>query len=246
MPEAVVPDYTALEFPPAPPGRPYVMINMVSSVDGKTTIEGTERGLGTPADQRLMRELRVHADVVCNGASTFRASGTTSRVGDPELEALRTARGKSPNPIAAVLSGRGDLPLERAFFTARDFDAVVYVSDAAPPERVAALEGTGRTVVTVPRGEETPAMLRHMYEQLGARMLLVEGGASINGDLFDRGYVDEFFLTLGPIIVAGNGTLTAVASAREPSIERTTPLEVVSCTHNPATQELYLRYRVQR
>ena len=56
------PDYTALSFPDPPPDRPYVIVNMVSAADGKITIEGTERGLGSKSDQLLMRELRVHAD----------------------------------------------------------------------------------------------------------------------------------------------------------------------------------------
>ena len=73
------PDYAGLAFPPPPPDRPYVIVNMVSSVDGRAAIEGTERGLGSTTDQALMRELRVHADVVLNGASTLRASGSSPR-----------------------------------------------------------------------------------------------------------------------------------------------------------------------
>src|SRR5688572_9888313 len=138
--DAGKPDYTALTFPDPPDDRPYVYLNMVSSVDGKVVIEGTERGLGSPVDQRLMRELRVHADVVLNGAGTLRASGTSSRLGDPALEALRVERGKPAAPIAATLSHSGDLPLDRTFFTARDFDAVVYLSEAASEERRRAVE----------------------------------------------------------------------------------------------------------
>ena len=73
-------------------------------VDPVGPIEGTEKGIGSKTDQRLMRELRVHADVVINGAGTLRASGTSSRLGDPALEQLRVDRGKPPAPIAAVLS----------------------------------------------------------------------------------------------------------------------------------------------
>lgn len=98
------PDYTALDPPPPPPDRPWVFANMVMSADGKSVLAGTERGIGSATDQRLMRELRVNADVVLNGAGTLRASGTSSRLGDAALEAIRTARGKPPVPVAAVLS----------------------------------------------------------------------------------------------------------------------------------------------
>ena len=40
-------------FPAPPADRPYVVLNMVSSVDGRVVVEDTERGLGSPRDQRL-------------------------------------------------------------------------------------------------------------------------------------------------------------------------------------------------
>ena len=111
------PDYAALEFPEAPADRPYVIVNMVASVDGKTVIEGSERGLGSAADRRLLRELRVHADIVLTGAGTLRASGHSPRLNDEALEALRVSRGKPRLPIAATLSRSGDLPLDNRFFS---------------------------------------------------------------------------------------------------------------------------------
>ena len=60
--------YLDLTFPPAPSDeRPYVIINMVGSIDGKAVIGSSERGLGSAADKQRMQELRAHADVVLNG-----------------------------------------------------------------------------------------------------------------------------------------------------------------------------------
>ncbi|HEY8489697.1 MAG TPA: RibD family protein [Dehalococcoidia bacterium] len=241
----VKPDYTSLDLPPPPPDRPYVLINMVMSADGKVVIEGTEQGIGSKTDQRLMRELRVNADVVLNGAGTLRASGTSSRLGDPALEALREERGKPRFPTAAVLSRSGRLPLDRAFFTARDFDAVVYLSTATPEERRQAVAATGRRVEVLPAGEEVPAMLAHLRRELDARVLLVEGGPTLNAELFELGLVDEYFLTLGPVVVAGSETLTAVEGPRAFTRETARRLELLSAVPNPATNEVYLRYRVR-
>ena len=241
------PDYTALEFPPPPAERPYVLVNMVASADGKTVIEGNERGLGSPTDQRLLRELRVHADVVLNGSGTLRASGTSARLGDVVLEEIRVSRAKTRLPVAAVLTASADLPLEAVFFTARDFEAVVYASARPPAERVAAIAATGRPVVTVPAGEEVPAMLRHMRDELGARLLLLEGGPTLNGDFFRRGLVDEFFLTLGAVIVGGDHVASPVEMPGvEPTLETVRCLDLLSAVPNPATSEVYLRYRVRR
>ncbi len=242
--EAGKPDYAALEFPDPPADRPYVFVNMVTSVDGKVVIEGTEQGLGTRVDQQLMRELRFHADVVMNGAGTLRASGTSSRVGREDLEERREREGRSRHPIAAVLSESGDLPLDRAFFTARDFDAVVFVTESTPPERRAAIEATGRRVVVLPDAGTPLAMLRFMRHELGARRLLVEGGPTLNGALFAAGLIDEYFTTVGPVIVGGNGRLTPVRGDEPPTLEGASRLALASAHVNPETSELYLRYRV--
>jgi riboflavin biosynthesis pyrimidine reductase len=240
------PDYTSLDLPPAPADRPYVLMNMVMSADGKVVIEGTEQGIGSKVDQRLMRELRVNADIVLNGAGTLRASGTSSRVGDAALEELRMNRGKPRSPIAAVISRSGDLPLDRLFFTARDFDAVVFLSSQAPPERRDAIIATGRPVHVVPSGSEVEAMLATMRHDLGLEVLLVEGGPDVNAQLWALDAVDDFFLTLGPVIVGGRYTLTAVGGPTHFSRETAPRLDLVSAIPNEETGEVYLRYRRRR
>ncbi|MYA20768.1 MAG: deaminase [Chloroflexi bacterium] len=241
------PDYTALEFPEAPADRPCVIVNMVASADGKTVIEGSEQGLGSATDRRLMRELRLHADIVLTGAGTLRTSGHTSRLNDEALEALRVARGKPRLPIAATLTHSGDLPLDNRFFTGSDFEGVVYLSDGAPAERADALATTGRAVQRVPEGAEAPAMLAHMREALGCRLLLLEGGPTLNGEFFRRGLVDELFLTLGALVVGGDAARTAVETPGHPaSHEGVRRLALLSAYRNPETSELYLRYRVRR
>lgn len=242
-----VPDYTALEFPEAPPDRPCVIVNMVASADGKTVIEDTESGLGSATDRRLLRELRAHADIVLTGAGTLRASGHTSRLNDETLEALRVARGKPRLPIAATLSRSGDLPLDNRFFTGSDFEGVVYLSDCAAAERAEALAASGRTVQRVPAGNEAPSMLRHMREVLGCRLLLLEGGPTLNGEFFRQDLVDELFLTIGALVVGGDGGRTAVETPGHPaSHEGARRLDLLSAHRNTETSELYLRYRVRR
>ena len=243
IPRAERPDYATLALPPAPRDRPYVLVNMVMSADGKAVIEDTERGLGSEVDRRLMRELRAAADVVLTGAGTLRASGATSRVHDADLAELRTARGRPPNPVAAVRSRSGDLPLDAEFFTAEDFEAYVYLAKEAPAGRRRALEATGRPVVVLDGEDETAAMFRHMRTSLRAEVALVEGGPTLNAELFSRGLVDEYFVTVGPVVVGGAETLTPVEGSHTPTLDSVTRLMLISAVRNADTGELYLRYR---
>lgn len=220
-------------------------INMVSSIDGKIVVEGTERGIGSKVDQRLMRELRVHADVIINGATTLRVSGASPRLGDPALEELRVSRGKTRLPHSAVISRSGNLPVERAFFTARDeFEAMVYLSERAPRDAREQIEAAGRPVVSVAAGDEMRGMLHHLRER-GVQTVLCEGGPDINAELFAIDAVDEFFLTLGPVVVGGRNGLTAVGGDRPYTRETLKRMELLAAVANEETSEVYLRYRVR-
>ncbi len=88
-------------------------------------------------------------------------------------------------------------------------------------------------------------MLRHMRHELGAWVLLLEGGPSTNAEFFANGFIDEFFLTLGPVVIGGRETLTTVEGAEPFSRQDAPRLELLSAVPNPATGEVYLRYRVR-
>ncbi|MGZ5339680.1 MAG: hypothetical protein ACXWEE_08800, partial [Thermoleophilaceae bacterium] len=44
--------------------RPYLVLNMVSSLDGKATIEWRTKGLSTELDRQLFHHLRTQVDAV--------------------------------------------------------------------------------------------------------------------------------------------------------------------------------------
>lgn len=238
--------YVNLTFPEPLPDRPYIYLNMVMSLDGKATLEGTERGLGSPRDQRLMCELRLHADMVLNGANTLRISGSSASLRYEDLKALRVARRGDSAPLAATITRSADLPLDSAFFTAREFDAVVFITEGAPPERIAAVQRSGRRIVLLPDAPCTlDRMTRIMRQDLGVRYLLVEGGPTLNAGLFAHGLVDELFLTLAGKIVGGSASVSIVAG--EPFLVPALPqLAAISSYYNEDDREFYFRWRVLR
>jgi riboflavin biosynthesis pyrimidine reductase len=93
----------------APEDRPYVLLNMVSSADGRAALAGESAGLSNPADRQIFHALRAQADAVLAGAGTLRTEGYRRLVRDPERRAARGARGLHPDPLAVVLSRSGDL-----------------------------------------------------------------------------------------------------------------------------------------
>ena len=78
----------------APADRPFVLLNMVASADGRAALEGRTRALGSDADTLLLTELRALADAVLIGVGTLRAEGYARLVAEPGRVARRVAAGR--------------------------------------------------------------------------------------------------------------------------------------------------------
>lgn len=100
----------------APPERPYLVTNMVSTVDGKAAINGKAGPIGDEADRELFQELRTQVDAVLIGAGTVRAEKYGRLVKDPERRARRERDGLAADPIALIAShtGRAEIPDQEA------------------------------------------------------------------------------------------------------------------------------------
>jgi riboflavin biosynthesis pyrimidine reductase len=218
----------------APDDRPFVYLNMVESVDGRAAIEGRSRALGSAADTLLLTELRTLADAVLIGSGTLRAEGYARLVGNPERVARREAAGRSPTPLAVLISRTLDLRWDAGLFAATDQPVLVYTgSDAEPPDVAAPLE-----LVRLPVATPTAA-LRDLRVR-GVRALLCEGGPTLNRALLAAGLVDELFLTLPPLL-AGNAAAPRIVEGPDLDAPVDLALEWV-LRHD---HELFLRYRIR-
>lgn len=235
----------SLTFPDPPAERPYVYINMVASVDGKITVEGSERGLGSDVDKRLFYELRGHADAVLDGATTARVSGSSPHVRFDDIKAWRQEHGLSPHPLGVLITASGDLDTSIAFFTSRQFQAAVFAAETMAPDRLARLRAAGRPVHVVPTGiAAITEMVRVLRTEYGVRRLLCEGGGTVNSQFFHLGAADEIFVTVAPLIVGGNANLTPVEG--DPFVRDTMPrLSLRAWQVHEPTGEVFTRWAVQ-
>lgn len=125
--------------------RPWLLVNMITSLDGAIAIEGRSGGLGGPADAAVFAALRGIADVILVGAGTAR----TERYGPPRPSAAtrraRQARGQAPAPRIAVVTRSLTLDLASPLFTEAEERPLVIAPAAADPARLAEVgsRGTG-------------------------------------------------------------------------------------------------------
>ena len=241
-PATVAPEeiYSDLVLPEGPPHRPYVLINMVSTVDGKVAVGGRAAGLGSKLDRALMRRLRAAVDGVMVGAGTLRAEPVAPGV-PGVLAAERGGQGQPEQPLAITLSRRLHVNPEHPFFGLGPESTVIFTSLSAQCQMVGSLS-TRATVERVGQSEvdleEALACLRRRY---GVGRLLVEGGPTLNQQLIEHGLVDELFCTIAPKLAGGSGPGMLTGSTPASSIAAR--LGLASLFENRG--ELYARYYVK-
>jgi riboflavin biosynthesis pyrimidine reductase len=200
---------------PRPPvgDRPWVLCNMIASIDGAATDPtGRSGGLGGPADLRVFSAIRAVADIVLAGAGTVR----TERYGparlSPAQEEARRARGQSPRPRIAVLTRSLALDLELPLFReATDEYRPIVITTTAGMERVRSTGGATATqdlamvAEIIVAGDDVVdwhTALRALRTTARAGVVLVEGGPMTNAQLVAADLIDELCLTVSPQIVA--------------------------------------------
>jgi len=167
----------------APDDRPYIAVNMVSSADGKATLEGRTAPMSAPVDRELFHHLRTQADGILVGAGTVRIERYGRVTKTAELQAKREAEGVRPDALAVIATRTGDLP------------------DDLP-----LLEQAPESVRLIPA---LAAGLKGLRDE-GVRSLLGEGGPHLNSALIAEGLLDELFLTIAPTVAGAGESLTIV------------------------------------
>lgn len=228
--------YRDLRFPASPTDRPYTAINMVSTADGKITVNERAGGIGGPVDRLAMRVLRSRADAVMVGAGTIRAEKINLGV-PPDLDGI--VRGA--DPLGVVISASGDVPLGNLVENSGE-RLLFLVSEESSREAVEALSARGevRRLHEIHGGSGYSAALSVLRHEYGVQSLLVEGGPSLNRALVGSGLVDELFLTFAPKL-AGGGAGNILSGELFGGAIQMRLLSVYE-----ADGELYLRYSLEQ
>ena len=219
----------------APPDRPYLALNMVSSLDGRATLDGRTRGLSTEADRRYFHALRAGVDAVMVGAGTLRAERYGRMAKSEEVRARRAAEGRSPDPVAVVLTASLALPADLPLLAEPEQKVVIATaSDAELADAQAQID-------YVRAGDDLPLLMAKLREDYEIGSVLCEGGPTLNSHLLAAGLVDELFLTLNPKLIGGADAFTIVAGR-----QLIAPAELTLVSAATADGDLLTRWRIAR
>jgi 2,5-diamino-6-(ribosylamino)-4(3H)-pyrimidinone 5'-phosphate reductase len=239
--EEIVEGLELLDRAAAQTQRPYVLLNMVSTADGRATIGGHSGPIGNRADRELFHGLRSAVDAVMVGAGTLRMERYGRIIPQEPRRRLRRERGLSEEPLACIVSGGLSLPPDIPLLADPAARVAIVTSSAASlPDRAAQLD-----YVRAQRDGllDLAAALGELRERFAVRTLLCEGGPHLGSQLLAAGLLDELFLSLAPKLAGGDPAtgeaLRILAGAQlEPPVE----LELLGALESDS--ELFLRYGV--
>lgn len=193
-------------YRPEDPHAPMVRLDMVASADGKATdARGRTGGLAGSGDLEVFRALRALADGILAGAGTVRTEDYGAHRVDRSVADLRRADGRDRPAPMIVVSASLELDPGARIFAEAVTPTIVLTCEAAPTDRRAALERVARVIVAGERAVDFSLAVGTLRAEHGINHLLVEGGPTVNGQLFGANAVDELCLTIASQLVGGVG-----------------------------------------
>lgn len=235
--------YDGLELPPPSSHRPYTILNMVTTVDGKTTLDGTRvNEIGSDMDHRLMIKLRAPVDAVLRGAGTVRSHSRYPSVGEEEAAARRAA-GRPDQPKVVIVTQSGDLPLTAPVFQSPAHRPIIITAQGMAAERLDALAQAAHIIAVDGNPLDLPAAMTVLRRDYGIQHLLSEGGPYLNYWFLKHGLLDEIFWTVAPKVGGNQDDLTMVDGPV--TLDPLPQLQLMTAYLYQPTGELFLRYRVR-
>ena len=179
-------------------GLPFVTAKFAMTLDGKiATRSGESRWITGASAREYVQEMRAASDAIMVGVNTVVAD-------DPQLTARdETGAPRERQPLRVVVDSRGRTPTH-ARLISEPGETLVATATLSDKERQGLTEA-GARVEAVPGegGSVDVASLLDLLAGLEKTSVLVEGGGTLLGTMFDGGLVDKVVAFVAPTIVGG-------------------------------------------
>ncbi len=210
-----------------------VFSNTAVSLDGRiNTREGRFTHLGSEKDHARMSKLRAQADAILVGGATFRAGPHPIRPNSADA-----AQAIEPRPWNVVVTRSMAVPYrahETTFVTEPQIRPLFLTCAASVPADLQA----EHVAYDGPEADLPIAWILETLRKRGVQSLLIEAGGNLLFQFFAANAIDEVYLTLCPLVIAGpTPSLADGAGFGFTDMRR---FRLVSC--EPEGDELFLKY----
>ncbi len=193
--------------------RPYVIINVAGSIDGKISDSGRRQiRISDEDDFRRVDRLRAFSDGIMVGIGTVLSDDPSLTVKSESLRYFRKIMGKEENPVRIVVDSRCRISLNSMLLTHGEGKRILAVSERADKKKIKILgkKYPFLKIITTGKDRVDLKVLMERLWKMGIKRLLVEGGGEINYSLLNLGLVDEIRCFIGGMIIGGKDAPTMV------------------------------------
>ncbi len=189
-------------------GMPFVTCKFAMSLDGKiATFCGDSKWISGQTSRNHSHLLRYRHDAIMAGINTILKD-------DPQLTVRLSSEKHQPQykqPVRIIVDGYGRTPLDAQIFS-QPGNTVIAVGENVSSISKRNLNERGAEILELPVVNGFVNLVLLMKE-LGKREItsvLVEGGSSIMGSMFDHNLVDKVVAFVAPVIIGGDSAKTPV------------------------------------
>lgn len=189
-----------------PDGAPWVAMVMISTLDGAAEVDGVSGGLGAPSDKTIFGAMRSIADAIVVAGGTARDEDYGPPIRRERVLELRRARSQADVGRLAVLSGSLSFDPDAKLFASAAVGAqpLIYTASSSDPTHASRRDKLASRAEIVDLDSVTPQTVVDDLAARGCRVVVLEGGPSLNGQFLAADMVDEIHLSLAPLAVGGD------------------------------------------
>ncbi|OEF99557.1 riboflavin biosynthesis protein RibD [Vulcanibacillus modesticaldus] len=183
---------------------PFVTVKTAMTLDGKiATYTGSSRWITGELAREYVHQLRHEHDAIMVGSGTIIKD-------NPSLTTRREVEGL--NPLRIIVDSRLSIPLEAKVITDKQAVTWIFTSKKVDRNKQKKIEEFGVKVI-VTESEEKVCLV-DVLKYLASNhvtSLLVEGGATLIGSLFEQKLVDKYISFIAPKLVGGQEAPSVIA-----------------------------------
>jgi diaminohydroxyphosphoribosylaminopyrimidine deaminase/5-amino-6-(5-phosphoribosylamino)uracil reductase len=203
---------------------PFVCVKVAQSLDGRiATSSGDSKWITSDKSRGLAHRLRGRYDAIMVGVNTLLRD-------DPKLDAWFSRR----QPVKIIVDSNLSTPAKAKVFSGPS--PVIIVTLPAKPgqetENRKILAGKARILeVKEKEGQINLKDMLKMLARLEITSILVEGGGTLIGSLFDEGLVDKVIFFISPKIIGGAQAVGSVMGRGVARVDKALRLKKLRLRH---------------
>ena len=197
---------------------PFVTVKVAQSLDGRiATRRGDSKWITSDNARGFAHRIRQDFDAIMVGVNTVLRD-------NPKLDAWFSKK----QPIKIVVDSQLSTPQNANIFSRNASVIIVTLPTKSGQETENRKILVDKAKILEVKEKDGQINLKDMFKklsQMGIKSILVEGGGTLNGSLFDDGLVDKIMFFISPKIIGGKDAIGSVMGQGVARVERSVKIK---------------------